>query len=257
MTILSADLYKDCLDHYHDVSTLDYVVKDAIPIPYFGDVAAYMRSPLRIVTAALNPSDKEFPRSGRPRFDVEAGRSGPEGLEQELSNYFVNEPYWKWFTPFQHVLRGLGASYCRPSSAGSTALHLDLCSPIATRPTWSHLSGRERQGLTDPGRILFDKMIAALEPQLVIASVGWGHIWQWKPEFSNGRHWPRIETHTKTMGGKDLRSPLIVQLEEIEGPHGRFLFSNASAANMPYGRFSDERKTRAGVSLLREIQARA
>ena len=85
MTLIDAAIYERCLEHYAAVREEGFVVKDAIPIPYFGDLDAYLASPIRVVTAALNPSNIEFPPSHeRPRFNVANGLSGPEELEQEL-----------------------------------------------------------------------------------------------------------------------------------------------------------------------------
>ena len=210
MTILPDALLELCLSHYADVSKHDWVVKNAIPIPYFGDLPGYMRSQRRVVTAALNPSDSEFPRSGTPRFDVRHGLSGPQGLEEELSRYFTVRPYWEWFRHFEWVLTGLDASYGGLKSShrdGSTALHLDLCSPIATSPTWSGLNSGQRQVLAPVGKRVFEMLVKALEPELVIASVGWSHLLHWSPQFANGRNWKHVVRHEVTKDWHPFETP--------------------------------------------------
>lgn len=89
------DIYTKCLKHYADVTKFDWVVQNSIPIPFFGDLAAYNNSEKRVLTVALNPSDKEFPKEGDPRFKVEQALRGPEELEAELSAYFKRNPYSK------------------------------------------------------------------------------------------------------------------------------------------------------------------
>ena len=109
-TVISASLYERCLKHFANVSGHKFVVASSLPIPYFGDVDAYFGSNLRVVTAALNPSDIEFSKNDS-RFDVETGLSGAKGLEIVLKNYFKTNPYKSWFKSFEPVLNGMGASY--------------------------------------------------------------------------------------------------------------------------------------------------
>jgi hypothetical protein len=48
------------IEHFNDVKDSELVVSNSIPILFFGDLEAYLNSPIKIVTVALNPSDKEF-----------------------------------------------------------------------------------------------------------------------------------------------------------------------------------------------------
>ena len=250
MTIINLELYQNCLSHYSKVSDHDFVVSNSIPIPYFGDLAAYQASPLRILTAALNPSDSEFKKT---RFDVHSGLNGPTELETELSAYFNNEPYRRWFRSFELVLSGLDASYGGKMVEGnfcSTALHVDLCSPIATNPTWSKLLPKQRDILTTSGREIFEQLVDELEPNIIIASLSWKHIEKWHSDFQSGREWDRIIEHSTTAKGVRLRAPLLVQYKTMstrkDHPH---LFVNATAAHMPFGWFTSERKLDAGQKL--------
>ena len=115
-------------------------VNPSIPILFFGDLNAYKAAPLRTLTVGLNPSLREFP-SDRPfsRFplsDEETPRNRAAYLDT-LSRYFRTEPYRAWFNAWEPLLNGAGVSYY--GDASSTALHTDLCSPVATDPTWSRL----------------------------------------------------------------------------------------------------------------------
>ena len=40
-----------------------HIVRPAVPILFFGDLAVYQHSDLRIITVGLNPSCAEFPRA--------------------------------------------------------------------------------------------------------------------------------------------------------------------------------------------------
>lgn len=253
MSLIDPDFYTQCLDHHRKVDDLDFVVKGSLPIPYFGDVAAYQASPLKVLTAALNPSHEEFP-ADNPRFNIARGLMGADELEVELSNYFRFNPYRRWFRSFEPVLNGLGASYggkMADEEYRHTAMHLDMCSPIATSPTWSRLSLDQRAFLTDTGRQTFERLVDALKPDVIIASLGWGHIEAWHTDFHTGRDWEPIVTYTTSFSGARLRTPLRVQVNSLKSSMDRvYLFANGSAANTPFGRFHNDRKREVGSTLL-------
>ncbi len=115
-------------------------VKPAVPILFFGDLDAYRASPLRVLTVGLNPSLHEFPADDPfRRFPLAEGSLGgePSRYLDAMSAYFRTDPYVKWFSAFEPLLKGMRASYY-PGGA-STALHTDICSPVATNPTWNNL----------------------------------------------------------------------------------------------------------------------
>ena len=77
-------------------------VINILPIKWFGDIDAYMKSPVKIITVGLNPSDKEFrEKNGDPfttklRFpDYIVGNDA--SLEKALNCYFEKNPYRQWF----------------------------------------------------------------------------------------------------------------------------------------------------------------
>lgn len=257
--LLSSSIYSNCLDHYNDVRDLDFVVNDAIPIPFFGDIEKYLSSPVRIVTAALNPSDVEFLEKNK-RFDVDQARHDPFSLETELSNYFKKSPYKKWFSSFEPVLNGLCASYGGKMKIGefkSTALHLDMCSPIATKPTWSKLSAKQRKLLMPKGQEVFKQLLIALKPNIVISSLGWGHISGWDKAFSDGKNWPTFISHDKKENGEAYkRKPKIQVKDIIEFGEHPFIFAMASAGFTPFFGFTTSRKYEAGEKLFSEIEIR-
>jgi hypothetical protein len=249
--LIDASIYSDCLRHLAEIQA-DFVVKDSIPIPFFGNLSGYLGSPLRVVTAALNPSDREFPPNN-PRFHLARGRRGPVDLEAELSAYFDFNPYCPWFRAFEPVLNGLGASYggkMARQDFASTALHLDMCSPIATCPTWSRLSPSQRAVLTSTGREIFERLVDELEPHIIVASLGWGHLGEWNANFRAGRSWRRIAEYGTEASGAKLKSPLLVQVGRVSSRKERSTpFVNASAANTPFGRFTTARKLETGQML--------
>ena len=93
---------------------------------------------MRVLSVGLNPSLYEFPAdSPFRRFPLAEGVTlrEPEPYLDALSAYFRTDPYCSWFSAFELMLNGLGASFYEGKP--STALHTDICSPVATDPTWS------------------------------------------------------------------------------------------------------------------------
>lgn len=152
------------------------VVRPSIPILYFGDSAAYARSPLKVVTVALNPSHHEFPESDRfARFPLARqinhfvmDEPDQTNYRAALDAYFREKPYRRWFGWFEEVLVGMGSSYYDGQS--SMALHTDLCSPLATNPTWSRL-GTRRETLDAAGIALWHRLVDVLAPDIIVISV--------------------------------------------------------------------------------------
>jgi hypothetical protein len=153
----------------------EVVVSPSIPILFFGDSERYLRSPLRVITVGLNPSRKEFPdhdRSARVRSASQIdprlyGDARPHYLAA-LNGYFRNAPYRDWFGWYEQVLLGLGASYY--DGEPSTALHTDLCSPLATDPTWTPL-GRLQERFEAAGMALRYRLVTWLSPDVIVVSV--------------------------------------------------------------------------------------
>ena len=167
-------------------------VNPAVPILFFGDIDAYRRSQTRILTVGLNPSLEEFP-SHRPfrRFPLASTvtASDPDRYIRALSAYFRTDPYHTWFRNFEPLLNGAKASYY-PSWA-STVVHTDICSPIATDPTWSRLEGSDRASLEVHGPTLWHRLVEELKPHIVVVSVAQRYLShivfdplsRWKPMY--------------------------------------------------------------------------
>jgi hypothetical protein len=252
MSILVAELYSECLRHHSSVAPNIFVVKNSIPIPYFGDIKRYKDSRLKVLTAALNPSDVEF-SAEHPRFNIESALKGPEELEWELSNYFKVNPYKRWFASFEPVLNGLEATYGGKMDSEDrhkhTALHVDMCSPIATIPTWSRLTPEQRSALTHNGRQIFERLLEELKPDIVVASLGWSHIQNWHADFEKGRGWDEAKIYTTKHDGTDM-IPIRVQYKRLTTQCGHtYLFTNSTAANTPFGKFHSTRKGEVGKVL--------
>jgi hypothetical protein len=160
---------------------------------YFGDRCRYDASRLKIVTVALNPSRHEFPVDDRFRRFPPAATIDPATLDDAarmaylaaLDGYFRHAPYRPWFAWFEHVLRGLDASY--DDGAANAALHTDLCSPLATDPTWSHLPPARQARLFGDGRRLWHRLAARLAPDVIVISLA--RRWRDRIAFADPGAW--------------------------------------------------------------------
>ena len=234
---------------FNRVSERTWCVNPAVPILFFGDLDAYRASPLHVLTVGLNPSLHEFP-SGQPfrRFPLAEGTLGrePSRYLNAMSAYFRTDPYSGWFSAFEPLLNGMNASYYRDRA--STALHTDICSPVATNPTWNKLDKASRAELESDGGSLWHMLLEELKPQVVALSVAKAHFK--RIEFTPLSNWEVIHVFKRKANG-DLRS----QPYEI---HGRWydvggeqsLFICGRAATKPFGLLDNNRKRRAGALVL-------
>jgi len=99
-------LYERAIEHYEEFKSSPKIVPNSIPILHFGDIEAYARSGLKIITVGLNPSLAEFSKN-EDRFGHEVCESlNPATLRLALSSYFRINPYRRWFNrsyePLQH-----------------------------------------------------------------------------------------------------------------------------------------------------------
>jgi len=73
-----------------------WLVAPSAPILFFGDLHAYRGSPLRVITVALNPSNREFPEPDPfSRFKTFTGPEVPATSDYicALNAYFRAIPY--------------------------------------------------------------------------------------------------------------------------------------------------------------------
>jgi hypothetical protein len=119
------------------------------------------------------------------------------------------------------------------------------------------LKADRRTKLTKIGREIFERLVDALTPDIIIASLNWDHIERWHADFRTGRSWKPILTYTTAFNGSPLRTPLLVQASALKSRGGHaYLFANGTAANTPFGRFHNDRKRAAGSTLLGQLGVR-
>lgn len=155
-----------------------------MPILFFGDLAAYRASTVKVVTVAVNPSHAEFPDDDqlqrfpgwRPHVGKPLMPTVKDAYLEALSSYFspAKTAYWRWFCHLEPVLTGFGASFrTGPAEQPNTALHTDFLSPVATKEKWSHKSNdKARSELVAKGAPLWEALISELRPQIALMSFG-------------------------------------------------------------------------------------
>ena len=225
-----------------------WCVSPAAPILFFGDLRAYQASPLRLLTVGLNPSLHEFP-ADQPfrRFPLIEPSRDPELSRyfDAMSAYFRTDPYRGWFNAFEPLLNGMGASYYEGSA--STALHTDICSPVATNPTWSRLDVADQAALETDGGPLWHMLLQTLQPQIVALSVAKAHLQ--RIEFSPLTEWRIIHAFKRTGNGALRSRPYQVRTRWYEVGAARTLFVFGEAAQKPFGLLPDTQKQKAGALL--------
>ena len=225
-------------------------VTPAVPILFFGNLGAYRASPLRVLTVGLNPSLHEFPEP-QPfrRFPALAGEGDPETSRylDAMSDYFDIDPYRAWFDTFKPLLEGMEASFY--GDGASTALHTDICSPVATNPTWNDLDKADRKILESDGGPLWHLLLETLQPQIVVLSVARKHLERitFTPEKTE---WQRIHVFKKTGDGERRSRPYEIRGRwyEVGGEWALFIFGEA--AQKPFGSLHTTQKREAGTLLM-------
>ena len=234
-------------------ATLPSRVSPSLPILFFGNLHAYYSSRMRILTVGLNPSLHEFPvDSPFRRFPLARGVtvSEPGCYLEALSAYFRTDPYRGWFSTFEPLLNGVEASYYEGQP--STVLHTDICSPVATDPTWSGLDPAVRKALEKDGGPLWHSLLKALRPQIVILSVARRHLSRIRFKVLSG--WRVVHVFERTQAGAPRKQPVMVSARwcEISGEPSLLVF--VPAAQKPLGRLGSVQKREAGVVSLEVLR---
>ena len=234
---------------YDNSAELRTRVNPSIPILFFGDLSTYMVSPLRAVTVGLNPSLREFPSdSPFSRFPLvdEDMRPGRVVYLDSLSSYFRSTPYSAWFNAWEPLLKGAKASYY--GSDDSTALHTDICSPVATNPTWSRLSDVDRRVLEADGVSLWHLLLRCLKPQVVVLSIAKRYLKYIEFEPLD-KEWSTLHTLERTENGAQRSRPYQVRKRWYDVGGERSLFVLGRAAQTPFGLISAAQKREIGVMM--------
>jgi hypothetical protein len=123
----------------------------------------------------------------------------------------------------------------------STALHTDMCSPVATDPTWSRLPAIVKRALWKDGHKLWHDLVRALEPHVILASIA--------KQYATRIQFPR-KGSIRELLTIDRTKPYAVTVEELEVTQDcRSLLVKGNAAQLPFGKVNNDDKRRIGETL--------
>jgi hypothetical protein len=151
-------------------------VRGTFPIIYFGNEREYRNSPRKIITVGKNPSHIEFVAWEETFTRFPHWNQNTNNLISVLDSYFEIDPYTLWFDSMEPLLNGLEASFYPGNQFPNRVLHTDLCSPIATDPTWTKLNRNQRNDLMREGVRLWRDLVTELDPDLIIASISINYV---------------------------------------------------------------------------------
>ena len=233
---------------FRRAGALPACVNLAVPILFFGDLHAYRASETRVLTVGKNPSLKEFPKNSPfRRFPLAKNTTAdePDVYLDALSAYFYTDscPYHDWFNAYEPFLNGMEASYY--GGKPSTALHTDICSPVATDPTWRDLHQDVQKALEHDGVPLWHDLLDVLKPHVVVISVAEDHLEQVQFRALSG--WVDVHAFERKKDGSRRKRPFKVKARwhEVNGEPSLFIFGEA--AQTPLGSITDRQKQEAGV----------
>ena len=237
---------------FRNAAALDSRVSPAVPVLFFGNLDAYHSSSTRILTVGLNPSWHEFPKdSPYQRFPLAEGvaANDPDRYLAALSDYFRVDPYRGWFGSFEPMLNGLEASYY--DGGPSTVLHTDICSPVATDPTWRRLGPAHRKVLEEDGVPLWHSLVKMLRPQVVLLSVAQPLLT--RIQFKVLSEWKVVHVFERTKYCEPRKQPIKVSAQWREIGSELTLLVFVRAAQTPLGRLGKTQKREAGAIVVEAL----
>lgn len=230
---------------YANAKQQPWLVQPSLPILFFGNLSGYLKSKIRVLTVALNPSRWEFPEIGGDRFSRFLGggdcAADSKRYLNVLSGYFVEKPYRPWFDFFNQALSGMDGSYC---TGKNIALHTDICSCLPTDPTWSKLKYETRRQLAADGTPLWHDLLIILRPHVVIFSTA--RSWLDEIAFRPLSEWQVIAMFDLTGDGNPRKNPISIERRWYSVADAPTLFSYIPARQKPLAGLSHTQKVEAG-----------
>jgi len=236
---VQTELIKKYWEMYESKKERTYIVKPSMPSMYFGNSKKYFESPIRIITVGLNPSRRDFPDPDPFQRFQSMKRDHHYQFNQQyitaLDQYFEKDPYKAWYEPsFEPLLNGINASFY--GNKENTALHTDICSPLATNPTWDSLSKEAKKDLQAEGVKLWHELIEYLQPDVILISVAGEHLS--KIKFETESDWETVYTVPN--------SRYLINSKKIKLANKSANIYYGRSAEIPFGQVSPENKVKIG-----------
>lgn len=206
-----------------------YIVKNSIPIVWFGDIEKYIKSEKKLLTIGLNPSNQEFKENRFNIIDISnPDNETAEKLSKTLNQYFEENPYKFWFNKYERLINVFDCTYggniAKKHNAKYQAVHIDLCTAIATNPTWRRLDKTQKEQFKN--KPLFFRLFNLLDPDLILISIN-------KDDLED--HFPltewKKENYYKFRGNNSIT---------IFKNNNKFLISGTNMQGMPFQGINEE-----------------
>lgn len=210
-------------------------ISSSIPILWFGDLEKYRNSKTKILSVALNPSEKEFCVSPG-RFSIKHRFPGfcmpfsDVNYYQTLNEYFIKNPYWTWFQSIERILNCMDASYKANVNIHNTAVHIDLYAPVATSPHWNGLTLSEKASLICSFSPYFNQMIDELKPDIILASFSQQIIEQ---HFRDVNNCPCLPVNAKKTWSPEGKKGIFLRYYDLYG--GKKLITGRNMSGTAFG----------------------
>ncbi len=247
--MISDKLVEKTFEHFEKFKGEEVVVTPSLPILYFGALDAYAKSELKVITVGKNPSDNEFRLKKSDPFSFVRFSNWNEhtrNLLSSLNPYFEDKPLKQWFSCFEPILNGLSASYYN-SSYHNTALHTDICSPLATNPTWSKLSKETQSALYEEGFEIWKELIEELQPDIMFVSIPRALF---RAVFKSSGN--ELVVFNNKKNGEPRKKPYLVEIFEYElSTEKKVKVVFGQAANKPFDTIFDQQKLKIGELCLK------
>ncbi|MDX8412835.1 MAG: hypothetical protein R8J85_02000 [Mariprofundales bacterium] len=247
--MLSQKLIDKTIKYFKTYSNEGFVVKPSLPILYFGDLISYRNSKLKVVTVGKNPSFNEFRFKGDIDFSFcrfEKWNPDKMNLIESLNQYFASKPL-QWFSCFEPILNGMKSSYYKNDKFQNRVLHTDICSPIATDPTWSKLPKNAQSMLFEKGHVIWKELIEELQPDIMFVSIPF-NLFNTIIAAEKGK---LLISFKLKEDGEKRKKPYDVRVYNHQLKNGKNIkIVFGQAANTPFGTISKTQKVNIGELLL-------
>lgn len=245
------DLINSAWKNYEQNKQSDFLVQPSIPILFFGDSQRLLHNSIKVIIVGLNPSRQEFPntdpymrfKESQDIYPAILSGSGYDTYTSTLNNYFRCAPYSSWFSTFEPLLNGIGCSYY--DNFPNTAIHTDLCSPLATNPTWNGLNQAQKHQLATSGIDMWHSFVEEIQPDIILISVA-------KYLLDNIRFTPLEEWwNIYTLQRKNPYSVLARKVQINADKSAYLVFGRA--AQKPFGHISNQDKRLLGMAIRKQL----
>ena len=164
---LILDIWLDFEELKVNPESAEVLIPNSMPLLWFGDLPAYEKSDLKILTVSKNASYAEFGENQRfEKLLTELSSVNLEIYKSNLNQYFEYNPS-SWFNQLAKFFPIFDAAYKQSENQINRALHIDLFTPIPTEPVWPNLTKSQQSQFV----MKFPQIMQILKPDILLTSL--------------------------------------------------------------------------------------